>query len=113
MWLKFFSTSRSHLLFAAILLLFLTLFNAIFTDLGIRSHYIQEANPLMRFLYEKSIPSFYVTKLILPILLLFILLRMDPKPVIHVFLVVSLVLYLIVLIQHLSWMTTIARIQIG
>ena len=109
-WLKFFSTSRSLLLFASILLLFLALFDATFTDFGIRYHYIQEANPLMRSLYEKSILSFYVTKLILPILLFFILLRVEPKPIIHVVLVISLVLYFIVLIQHFLWMSAIARI---
>ncbi len=81
-----------------------------FTDLGIRYHYIQEANPIMRSLYEKSILSFYVTKLILPILLFFILLRVEPKPIIHVVLVISLVLYFIVLIQHFLWMSAIAKI---
>lgn len=58
-----------------LLIILLSWFDALFTDLGIRYFMIEEANPLMAFLYNKSIFLFYGTKLVLPLLFLTIILR--------------------------------------
>jgi hypothetical protein len=92
---------------AGLFLVLLATFDTIITDLGIRHNYIQEANPLMDSLYKTSIFSFYLIKMILPIVLLYILAKIEAKPYIRFLLGASLLLYVIVLTKHLYWMTEV------
>lgn len=97
----------NRILKAGFLLFLLAIFDSFFTDFGIRNHHIEEANPLMRLTYENSIFIFYAIKIGLPILLLYILTKVEPKLYFHLLIASSLVVYTIVLFQHLFWMMLI------
>ena len=78
--------------------------DALFTDIGIRHALIEEANPLMRFIYELSIPTFYSIKIGLPFVLLCCSLKIKPKPYLQLVVSSALLLYLAVIIMHVFWM---------
>ncbi|WP_413788924.1 DUF5658 family protein [Psychrobacillus mangrovi] len=96
----------NHTLFkAAIFLLILAVFDTIFTDFGIRNNYISEANPLMRLVYETSILGFYILKISLPLLLIYIMTKLPPKRYIQLLMVIALLLYSSVVFQHFFWIS--------
>ena len=109
---KPFITSRTIHTKATVLLLFLAIFDAVFTDFGIRYHYIEEVNPLMRFVYETSISGFYVLKILLPVLLLYFILKIHIKPYFTLLLISTNLLYVFVFCMHLFWITTVNSIMI-
>ncbi|WP_221887499.1 DUF5658 family protein [Psychrobacillus soli] len=96
----------------AFLLLLLAIFDSISTDFGIRNGHISEANPLMRFIYESNIPTFYLIKIILPLLFMYIITKLQPKKYMQFLIIVALLLYTLVLMQHLYWITLINIIGI-
>ncbi|MDF2065931.1 DUF5658 family protein [Bacillus sp. Cr_A10] len=76
-----------------------------FTDYGIRNNHISEANPLMKLLYDTSIVGFYFIKISLPLLLIYIMTKVQPKRYIRLLLVVALLIYSGVLFQHFFWIS--------
>jgi hypothetical protein len=90
---------------ATTILLVLAIFDSFFTDFGIRNDHITEANLLMHFVYVTSIPGFYALKICLPLLLLYLLTKLQPNKYIPILLTISLILYTFVFLQHLFWIS--------
>ncbi|MFJ7933800.1 DUF5658 family protein [Sporosarcina sp. NPDC096371] len=105
MQIKHMLSTRSRLFKAGILLLSLAIWDALFTDFGLRNNHITEANPLMRSVYETSISGFFLIKISLPFLLLFVLTKIEPKRYLRFLLRFALALYSFVLCQHLLWLS--------
>ncbi|BAQ11962.1 DUF5658 family protein [Sporosarcina sp. FSL W7-1349] len=97
--------TRSRLQKAGLLLLILAVFDALVTDIGIRHAHIEEANPLMRFVYEQHIVYFYSIKIGLPLVLLHLLQSIKPKRLWTILMGGALILYLLVSGLHLYWIT--------
>lgn len=95
---------QNRLLNAGFLLLCLCVLDAVLTDYGLRSGSIQEANPLVAFLYEQSIPLFYVTKLGLPLVLLFLVTAVRAGILLRIFLTTALFLYTSIIGLHIFWL---------
>lgn len=98
-------SSYSILFKAGFFLLTLAILDSLFTDFGLRHNYITEANPLMRTVYETSIPGFYLLKISLPLLLLYLLAKIKPKKYLQVLLGFTLALYCYVLCLHIIWLS--------
>lgn len=92
---------------AGILLILLAILDSLFTDFGLRNNYITEANPLMRVVYEASVFGFYLIKISLPFLLLYLLAKIELKKYFQFLLGCALVLYSFVLCQHLIWLSLV------
>lgn len=92
---------------AGILLVLLAILDSLFTDFGLRNNYITEANPLMRVVYEASVFGFYLIKISLPFLLLYLLAKIELKKYFQFLLGFALVLYSFVLCQHLIWLSLV------
>jgi len=88
-----------------ILLIILAILDSTFTDFGLRNNYITEANPLMRILYEKNLFGFYAIKICFPILLLYVITKIEPKKYLTVFIGFTLFLYIFVMFQHIWWIS--------
>lgn len=95
------------LLNMGILLVVLSTLDSLFTDFGIRHGLIQEANPIMRKVYDTSVFGFHALKISLPMSLLFILTKVDPKPWLRLLLQLALFLYSFVLLLHLFWISQV------
>lgn len=105
--------NRSIIYNAVIFLLIMAVLDSLFTDFGIRNNYISEANPLMRFLYESSVPGFYIIKISLPLLLMYIITKINHlKKYFQILIWVTLLLYVFVLFQHIFWISLVVRGQI-
>lgn len=100
--------TRKKLLVAGVILLLLATADSLFTDFGIQKKYITEANPLMRLIYDTSIFGFYVIKISLPFILLYILTVVESKKYLQVLIGSTLVLYCFVLLQHIYWVSLIS-----
>ncbi|OMC89289.1 hypothetical protein BK128_04440 [Viridibacillus sp. FSL H7-0596] len=98
---------RSKLFFAGLLLLFLSVLDSIFTDFGIRHNHITEANPLMRLVYESSVFGFYSLKIMFPLLLLYILSKVQIKRSLLLLMGAAIILYSVVFIQHIWWISLV------
>ncbi|MER2090281.1 MAG: DUF5658 family protein [Sporosarcina sp.] len=97
-----------HKLFAsAVTLLLLAAADSFFTDFGIQQRYITEANPLMRFVYDRSVFGFYAIKICLPFVLLILLAKIETKRYLQILMGFSLLLYSIVLFQHVLWISLV------
>ena len=96
---------RNKLINLGIILLFLATLDAFFTDFGIQNHYITEANPVMRIIYEVSLIGFYFIKIALPVLLIGIVSKLESKPYIVTLMNIAVFLYVSVLMLHFSWLT--------
>ncbi len=86
-----------------VLLLLCTL-DALFTDFGIRNHHISEANPMMNWIYTNSILGFYGMKILLPLLLVWILRKIQPTMLIKLLMNTAVYLYCMILILHFTWL---------
>ena len=104
-----YSKTRTKTFIAGIILLLLAIFDSLFTDIGIRNNVISEANPLMRFVYESSIFSFYFLKISLPIVLLYVIPKFEMKRYIRILIGITLFLYILVIFQHSSWITLLIQ----
>lgn len=98
-----------------LLITFLILANvldSICTDIGIKIGYIEEGNPFMDFIYNKSVICFYGIKVVvIPVCLLvmyyfFIQQKLNMKRF-NVYLLITSVVYEYVLFLHLFWITQI------
>ncbi|WP_391122985.1 DUF5658 family protein [Psychrobacillus sp. L3] len=87
------------------MLLVLAIFDSFFTYFGIRNDHITEANPLMHFVYETNIPGFYLLKICLPLLLIYLLTKLQPNRHIQILLSIAIILYTFVFLQHLFWIS--------
>ncbi|WP_303968903.1 DUF5658 family protein [Sporosarcina ureae] len=101
---KDFPIQRNRLLNVAFLLVCLCLLDAVFTDCGLRLGYIEEANLLVAFMYDQSIALFYIVKLGLPLLLLYILAIRASGIIVRISLTTALFLYITVLFVHIFWL---------
>lgn len=100
--------SNNHkLIFSGIVLLLLATADSFFTDFGIQQMHITEANPLMRFVYDRSVWGFYGIKVCLPFVLLVLLARIEAKRYVKILMGFSLVLYSLVLFQHILWISLV------
>jgi len=90
-----------------ILLIILAILDSLFTDFGLRHKYITEANPLMRVIYETSVAGFYGIKICLPLLLLYLLSKIEAKRYLQFLHNFALILYSFVLCQHLIWLSLV------
>ncbi|WP_223145585.1 DUF5658 family protein [Sporosarcina sp. ANT_H38] len=79
--------------------------DSFFTDFGIQKKYITEANPLMRFIYDTSIWGFYSIKIGLPLVLLYLLTKIEPKGYLKLLVGAAILLYSFVLFQHIYWIS--------
>ncbi|WP_096200836.1 DUF5658 family protein [Bacillus sp. FJAT-45350] len=91
--------------FIAISLLILSTIDAVFTDIGLRMLLIEEANPIVRRIYEDSLLGFYFIKIGLPAALVWLLPRAPSTRLVNSTLVVALMLYSSVFLYHLVWST--------
>ncbi|WP_153731038.1 DUF5658 family protein [Sporosarcina obsidiansis] len=99
---------QNRLLNAGFLLVCLCLVDAVFTDYGLRLGHIQEANLLIAFLYEQSIPLYYTVKLGLPLLLLYMVTISKSGILLRVALTTALFLYIVVIFIHIFWLVVVA-----
>jgi hypothetical protein len=100
-------STRKTLIIGGILLLLLAVVDSFFTDFGIQKMYITEANPFMRFIYDTSILWFYVLKISLPCVLLYLLTKFEPKRYLKLLIGSTILLYSFVLFQHIYWISLI------
>jgi hypothetical protein len=84
-------------------LLIAGLLDAILTHFGIVSGIVEEGNPIMKTVIEKSWSFFYIIKIFLPLLLLGLFYLRPLKGWIRTLLVSTCVLYLSVLVYHMVW----------
>ncbi|PIC99411.1 MULTISPECIES: DUF5658 family protein [unclassified Sporosarcina] len=101
---KDFPIQQNRLINAGFLLVCLCLLDAVFTDYGLRFGLIEEANLLVSFLYEQSIPLFYVVKLGLPLILLYIVTISKLGFWVRITMTTALFLYIAVLFVHIFWL---------
>lgn len=104
--------ARQRMYNISFLLFCLCLLDAIFTDIGLRNGFIQEANPFMRSIYSSSILLFYVVKTLLPLSLLYLSTILQPKLYLRFMMIGALILYVIILSSHLLWIILIS-LKIG
>lgn len=84
-------------------LLFAGVADAALTQFGINSGIVEEGNPLMRAVIEKSWAHFYLIKIFLPFLLIGLCYLRPLKGRIRTLLVSACVLYVSVLVYHMGW----------
>ncbi|WP_169081530.1 DUF5658 family protein [Paenibacillus sp. PL91] len=89
-------------------LLFLCFADAAFTDIGLRLQLIEELNPLVSRLYEWNLVGYYGMKLSLPVILILIYYRIKNRIWINPFILVTILLYFIVNLYHLIWISYVA-----
>ncbi|NBD25148.1 DUF5658 family protein [Paenibacillus glycinis] len=85
------------------LLLGLSAFDALATDIGIRMQAIQEANPVAGSLYETSGFLFYGFKILLPVVLLALLRRQRSGVLVRKGVAFATALYGLIAIYHVCW----------
>jgi len=85
----------------------LAILDAVFTHIGLQGGHISEANPLMRILYDFNIGLFFVVKILLPLILMILMRKLEPKPIIQLMIAGTIFLYTIVLLMHLYWFTSL------
>jgi Domain of unknown function (DUF5658) len=91
-----------YVVLALILLAFL---DSLFTDIGLRQHYITEANPIMKNVYDASVFGFYALKISLPLFLLLLLSKIKPEMYLMVLISSAVILYSVVLFLHIFWIS--------
>ncbi|MCG7346074.1 DUF5658 family protein [Sporosarcina sp. ACRSL] len=101
-------SSKDRLLHTCFLLFCLCMIDAIFTDFGIRYGHIQEANIFVRFLYESNVVAFYLMKASLPILLFIVMHFLKPSQLVRNLLAVTLCIYTLVILIHISWIIIVS-----
>ncbi|MFL6556526.1 MAG: DUF5658 family protein [Bacillus sp. (in: firmicutes)] len=84
-------------------LLIAGLLDAVLTHFGIVSGFVEEGNPMMKSVIEKSWSYFYIIKVLLPLLLLGLFYLHPLEGKIKTLLVSTCILYLTVLLYHMVW----------
>ncbi|MFP5112287.1 DUF5658 family protein [Bacillaceae bacterium C204] len=87
-----------------VFLLIAGLLDAVLTHFGMASGIVDEGNPMMKLVIEKSWSFFYIIKILLPLLLLGLFYLRPFKGWIRTLLVSTCVLYFSVLVYHMVWM---------
>ncbi|MDF2814242.1 MAG: hypothetical protein K0Q81_442 [Paenibacillus sp.] len=82
-----------------------SILDAILTDVGLRLQFIEEGNPIMRYLYDNSYLSFYGFKVLLPLSLFFLSAKIGKLLVINRLVQLSAVVYAGILIIHYYWIS--------
>ncbi|MFK7696073.1 DUF5658 family protein [Paenibacillus sp. HJGM_3] len=83
-----------------------SLLDAFLTDVGLRLQLINEANPLMRLVYDNSMLLFYGCKIVLPLSLFFLVARAGGRLYIRRLFQLSVVVYGCVLLLHYYWISS-------
>lgn len=83
-------------------LLIAGLLDAILTNLGIAFGIVDEGNPMMKFVINKSWAFFYMVKIILPLVLIGVFYYRPLKGWLRTLLVSTCVLYFSVLVYHMD-----------
>ncbi|WP_425452763.1 DUF5658 family protein [Ammoniphilus oxalaticus] len=81
----------------------LSISDAVCTDLGIRFNLIDEANPLVKLMYETSIWLFYGCKIFFPLLLLIYYPTFNPTRRVKAVIATVTLVYILVNLYHLLW----------
>ncbi|WP_368668731.1 DUF5658 family protein [Sporosarcina sp. 6E9] len=97
--------TRINFQYVVLSLILLAFLDSLFTDIGIRQNHIQEANPIMKGLYDKSVIGFYAFKISLPLFLLSFLSKIQTKKYLKVLLSFTVLLYIFVICLHLFWIS--------
>jgi hypothetical protein len=79
--------------------------DACLTDAGLRLHLIDEANPLMRFVYDHSFAAFYACKILLPLSLFFLAAKVRKRVLITGLFRLSVAVYAGILLLHYYWLS--------
>lgn len=79
------------------------LLDAVLTHFGIISGIIEEANPLMLAVMEKSWAYFYIIKILLPFLLIGLYILRPLQGKLRALLISACAIYFSVLVYHLAW----------
>ncbi len=87
-----------------LMLLSLSVFDAIVTDFGLRLELIKEANPMADFVYGRSIFLFYSMKIGFPISLFALQPAVDRSRIVQWLLQFTIGLYAVVVGVHIFWM---------
>ncbi|MFA9558880.1 DUF5658 family protein [Evansella sp. AB-rgal1] len=85
----------------------LSLLDALFTDVGLRLSFIEEANPLIRIIYEWNIIAFYAYKFVFPLLLLLLYPFTTNKKWIDRGIYISFFIYTLVVAYHFVWISIV------
>ncbi|WP_025786282.1 DUF5658 family protein [Sporosarcina sp. D27] len=85
------------------LLLGLSLVDALATDFGLRFELIEEANPMMDYVYESSVIGFYFVKLVLPISLFTLQSVVARSRFVQRLLQLTIGLYVVISGLHVFW----------
>lgn len=88
-------------------LLLLSIADAALTDIGLRFQLIEEANPLMAFVYEYSVIIFYGIKVLLPLSLLIIIKYVMNHHYIKMLIRFAFLLYAFVFCIHVLWVSVL------
>ncbi|MER2261185.1 MAG: DUF5658 family protein [Psychrobacillus sp.] len=97
------ATEQNRWHYTAILLLLLAISDSLITHFGLSNGYIEEANPIMRFVYDKSIFGFFSIKIFLPILFIWIMTKLKPNALLQLLIAGALFLYAFILFKHIYW----------
>ncbi|MDQ6595991.1 hypothetical protein E2K98_17285 [Bacillus salipaludis] len=84
-------------------LLIAGLIDAVLTHIGIAFGIVEEGNPMMKLIIEKSWVFFYLVKIILPLVLIGLFYLRPLKGKIRTLLTAAGILYFSVLAYHLVW----------
>lgn len=84
-------------------LLAMSVFDALATDFGLRFDLLEEANPLVAYIYEESPFCFYTLKIGLPLSLFPIQSAVGCSRIVERLLQLSVVLYTIIFGLHIFW----------
>lgn len=84
-------------------LLIAGLLDAVLTNFGIVSGIVEEGNPVMKLVIEKSWSYFYIIKIFLPVTLLGLYYLRPLKGRVRTLLIVTCVFYSSVLVYHIAW----------
>ncbi|MEH7097308.1 DUF5658 family protein [Neobacillus vireti] len=79
------------------------LLDAILTHVGISLGFIEEGNPMMREIIDEGWSYFYLIKIFLPMVLIFLFYLKPFQGIIRKLLISTCVLYLSVLAYHMVW----------
>lgn len=86
-------------------LLGFSIFDALATDFGLRSDLIEEANPLIKYVYDRNIFEYYFVKLGFPLSLFTLQSVLARSPIVHKLLQFTVGLYSIISMLHIGWLT--------
>ncbi|MDW0112924.1 DUF5658 family protein [Sporosarcina saromensis] len=96
-------SSKNRIVHTSFLLACLCIIDAVFTDIGIRQGHIEELNPIMRFVHDKSILLFYGMKILLPAILLTLIQFAKTSTILKYTVLFALIIYVVIVSMHIYW----------